>query len=270
MKHIYFRTVALIISSISFGATTGSVTARAAAVPPSETASSAAYGLSANLMSEGTATGFGPVGAVHGSAPPAYNLHTTVPAFSETIGIAAGSRQIGTLEVTSGGINAAASSAGLGVDSVSVQGSASVGSVQLVLQLYPPPPIPQPQPMLSLSASTVSVMADDQQVVPQPANVAATTSIGKLVVTGTLLGGQTLTYSGSPPKGGLVLFSSPNLTITLNQQVVAGIIGCGPSCVFAPTAITADAVAIHLNQVAFLDDTVTGDITVGEANAAIP
>ena len=267
MQHLDFRAVALFIAGIAGAAGAASA---ASTTPPVVSASSGAYGVSATLVSAGTATGVGPVGLVQGTAPPAYNLKITTPAFSETVGIAAGTRQIGTLEITAGGIRSAASSLGLGLDSVSAQASDTVGSVQMVLQLFPPPPVPEPQPLLSISASTVTISASDQQVVPRPGTVSAAAGIGRLVVSGTLVGGQTLTYSGVPPKGGLVLFSSPNLTITLNQQVAVGVISCSPVCVFAPSQITADAIAIQLNQVPFFNQLVSGDIEVGEADAGIP
>jgi hypothetical protein len=40
--------------------------------------------------------------------------------------------------------------------------------------------------------------------------------------------------------------------------------------VFAPSQITADAIAIQLNQVPFFNQLVSGDIVVGEADAGIP
>jgi hypothetical protein len=234
-------------------------------------AASSAFGISASLTSEGSTTGIGPIAPVQRVAPPAYDHKAIVPSFSQTVGIAAGSQEVGTLEITAGALRSHVASSGFRIDNISAQADSTIGAAQFTLQLYPPPPgamTPFPQSLLSLSASKIAAAASGNEVFPQPATVSGAASIGKLTVSGSLIGGKTLTFSGTPAKN-TVLYSDDAVTITLNQEVAAGLISCGPTCIFTPTGITTDTIAIHLHNVNLFGHPVSGDILVGQSRAQL-
>jgi hypothetical protein len=145
--------------------------------------------------------------------------------------------------------------------------------VQITLQQYPPPPTgPLPAPLLSIVASDAAWQASDTAAVHATPVVAGTASFGSLTITGSLINNSTISETGTQAPNESVDFivaGGGNVRITLNQQVTAGAVSCVPTCTFTPSGITVDALSIHLDQVAVAGQTVSGDITLGEAGAQI-
>jgi hypothetical protein len=95
-----------------------------------------------------------------------------------------------------------------------------------------------------------------------------TASFGELIITGSLVGGKTLTYSGTPPANYL-LFSNAEVSITLNEQV-ATTVTCvvGQECTVIPDGIIhVEAVHIALTKADIFGRIVSGDFFLGEAQA---
>lgn len=249
----------------------GMLAAWPAAAAPAASGSSA-YAVSASFTSGGTSTGLAPAaqaqGALPGTLPPGgYDVAADLPSINSTIGIAHGKKQIATLTVTGSTLHSHASSPGFGVDNLSLESDGSISSITLTLQLYPPPPGngPLPQPLLAITASSVTSGANGGFVVPQPGTVSANGGFGSLSISGSLVGGSTpLTYAGAA-NANTELFGSGGVTITLNRNLIAGLISCTPTCVFSPVGITADALVVDLNKVKVGGKRLSGQIVVGES-----
>ena len=68
-----------------------------------------------------------------------------------------------------------------------------------------------------------------------------------------------------------VLYSDPNMTVTLNQQTVTGVVDCTPICQFIPKTMAGDAVLVEMFQKPVLGHaSVTGQALVGQNIASVP
>lgn len=236
-------------------------------------ASSSAYGIGAEFTSGDIATSLDPIGGLAFEAPPAYNKSAAVPSVQQSLVVVSGNRPIPTLFVNATGIKSHVASNGIQIDFVAAEGDAAVKSVDLTLILNPPPPgpppvppIPFPQPFLSLSATKIASTASFNHTFPAGSFATGSASLGSLVVSGSLVGYQTLKFSGNVPKN-TVLFKSPTVTVTLNQQIVAGLVSCQMACTVAATGITTDAVHISLHDADIGGHLVSGELVLGRSYA---
>jgi len=92
------------------------------------------------------------------------------------------------------------------------------------------------------------------------------TSVGSLTITGPLVGGKVLKFSGQIAPN-TVAFTSPAVTITLNHQVVSGTITCSPTCTFTPTEIEVTAIDVELHKANVYGTAVSGEIQINHAVA---
>jgi hypothetical protein len=90
-------------------------------------------------------------------------------------------------------------------------------------------------------------------------------SFHSLKVTRELVNGKTLKFSGDA-KASRVLYSSPIVTITLDDQMLL-LPGAAAGGVIGPT-ITTDAIDIHLNDATFAGQTITGNFDIGQSPAS--
>jgi len=233
---------------------------------------STADALSAQFTANGYVTTLPAVAPVAGTAPPTYNKKVTLGAFNTILNIADSPVTAAppALYATLSGIAYHVDGSGLGVDNYGSEGDATVTSGELSLNLNPPPPAGGAVPLapLSISASAVHATGSYSVVVPQPPRVAGSASFGSLSVSGALVGGETLTYSGTPPAN-FTLYSSPNITITLNEQLVVSIVLCVPggTCTPQPAGIAVAAMHVALANANIFGGIISGDIYLAQAHA---
>ncbi len=240
----------------------------ALAGPPSA-ASSAAYGIYAQFTQDGNSVSFGPIAQIEGSAPPAYDETVAAAPVHQIVPLVAGSIVTPSMFINAADFESHVASKGFGVDSVSSEAKTLIKSINLALMLNPPPPtaspgLPQPQPFLALSARRITSTADFTKVVPRYASGTGSATFGGMIVSGTLVANQKLMFSGDAAKD-TILFQSPTVTITLNQQTQVGLISCSPKCVFTPNSITTNAVDIYLNHANLGGQIISGEIVLGQA-----
>ena len=96
-------------------------------------------------------------------------------------------------------------------------------------------------------------------------SISGDASFHSLKVTGALLGGDTLTFSGNATPN-TVLYSSSTVTITLDEQTLL-LPPAAASGIIGPT-ITTDAIDIHLNHATFAGQTITGNFDIGQSSAS--
>lgn len=240
--------------------------------PVGGAADSAAFGLAAHFRSGGVATKLHRIAFVQGSAPPAYSKSAVVASVNKTVAIAADTFPTPTLFVNATNIRSHVESQGIAVDSISSTGSAKLKSLNLALNLNPLPPlagpnVPVPQPFLAVAATGIASNASFGLVFPSLTGASGSASFGSLTISGSLVGDKTLTFSGPAPKD-TVLFQSPTVTITLDQQVEEGVVTCVPDpCRLNPSNITTDAIDIELHKADLDGRIVSGHIIVGRLRA---
>jgi hypothetical protein len=141
--------------------------------------------------------------------------------------------------------------------------------VSVELSLLPTTAVPTPAPLLTLTATNVTSQVTDTQTLPSVSSPAGTASFGALSLSGSLVGGKTLTFSGAAPAN-TVLYDDDFMTVTLNQQIVTGTIDCAPTCQFVPKAMTANAIAVQMHKEPIAGRPAAATIYVGMAEAQIP
>jgi hypothetical protein len=232
---------------------------------------SMADALSARFIADGFLTILPPVAPAQGSAPPAYNKTTSTPLFDETLDIANKLAPPPALFVHLTGIADHAIGSGIGIDSFSSAGDSTIATAALSLNLNPPPPTATAVPFvpLQIGATAVQANASFSVVVPQPPVVTGNTNFGHLTITGSLVGNKVLTFSGTPPVNH-VLFTSPEVTITLNEQLIVGaLVTCfpGQGCKVIPGGIFVRPVHVRLTNANIFGRIVSGSIILGQAQA---
>ena len=243
--------------------------ARAGSPPPA--AASTAYGIYAQFRRDGSTVSFGPLAEIAGRAPPAYDDTVAAGHVHETVPIVAGPLPAPSLFVDAADFTSHVASGGFGVASISAEADAVAKRLTLALMLNPPPvataaqPI-QPAPFLTLTADTIKSTADFTLVVPGTRTAVGSALLGNLVVRGSLVGNQQLRFSGAAGKDTL-LYQSPQLTITLNQEIPVGLISCGLVCIFTPSSITTYALDVVLDHADLFGRIVSGEILIGMAHA---
>lgn len=234
---------------------------------------SSAFGISAGLQSGGTGTAITPVGHVAGSGTKPFAHHGSVPLFSESLGLVSAGNMIGSLAVTASGIATHVMSNGAASTSQESEADTTVASYQATLALLPPEGStqPAPAPLLSISATDVTGQVIDTESSMLPVVQTGTASFGSLLITGSLLGTQTLTFQRDAPAN-TVLYDDPNMTVELNQQDVTGAIECTPICVFVPRRMTANALIIELYQKPLIGNHTKANmqIIVAQDEASLP
>jgi hypothetical protein len=267
MRFAETRAAALALVAAGFGAFGVSSPAAAQASPTAY-----AFGLSAFIASGGTGTMISPIGKTAGGGGKSFSHTALVPLFSESLGLAAAGKPVGAAAIVTSGITAHVSSNGSAGATVQIEGDTALASLQITVELTPPAGStqPAPAPLLTVTASNIASQVMDTQTLPAVAVQTGTASFGSLSITGSMVGGQTLTFQGDAPAN-TVLYDDPNMTITLNQQVVTGSIDCTPLCQFVPSKMVGDALAIEFSKKTLYRKTTTsGQIVVGENEAGLP
>ena len=229
---------------------------------------STAAALHANLQSQGIGSVLGPVAALDGPPTGKYDRSITLPAVQRNAAIFP-KNPTPTLFSNATGVTSHVSGSGIAVDSRSSEGDNALATVNLMLSLNPPPPTanPTPFPPLLINAKEVISSANFSIQYGIGSFASGATSFGSLTITGTLLGGKVLKYSGQVPPNTLA-FDSPAVTVTLNRQVKYGVITCNPACGFTPTSIEVTAIDVALHNADDYGTKVSGDIQVNHDTAS--
>jgi hypothetical protein len=174
------------------------------------------------------------------------------------------------MEIEASGMAMHASNNGPAIATVAVEGDASIASLNVDFNLFAASAsAPTPPPLLELAATQIATAAKDMQTLPLVSVQKGTASFASLTLKGSLVGNQTLTFSGDAPAN-TVLYDDPYLTVTLNQQIVTGTIVCTPICQFVPQAMTVNAVAIEMNRDIVAGKQASGNVYVGQTQVEIP
>jgi hypothetical protein len=245
--------------------------ARPVGAEPNESvdaASSSAFGMSAEFSVDGGGeTGLAPVGFLGDAAPPAYNDSITVAKLDQQVVIATGSTSVPALNVTASGITSTVSSPGIEIDSISATGKSKVDSVSMQLMSEATVSDLADLVELSVTASNLTSSSTYDLIYPSTISASSRVNIGKLTISGPLIGGRTLTFSGDAAPG-TILYQSATVTVTLNRRVEAGIISCGPTCLFTITDFTTAAVEIDFDNLKLDGDKISGSIVLAQSRAA--
>jgi hypothetical protein len=227
---------------------------------------SSADGLSSYLDVGSHQTSFGPVGLASGAAPPAFHQTKKIGAFDHTYNLDPTDSNHPTLQIDATDLVGAASSSGLGIDSVSTQATSDVGSANILLTDHPPFALG----VLGLSVSATFIHSASSASYVFGANrgfLSGDASFGSLAIGGALIG-KTLTFAGDA-KANTILFQSSSVTITLDKQIRSEFLPPSAATPTAPNRITTDALDIHLANAHLFGQTITGDITLGETSASL-
>jgi hypothetical protein len=229
-------------------------------------AGASALGLSATFTTDGVGTALAPVNPLGSGVANGYDKTKSIASYSKTLILTADGAAPPTLTVDTSTERSHIKGA-FGVDTDSAKGAASVASINLKLALYTPPNSDVvAAPYLQITATKAEETADYEYVAPKLTTVSTSGAIDTLTITGPLVGGKTLTFSGSP-KVNTVLFQSPTVTITLNQKITTALISCTPKCLFTPYSVGASAIDVTLSNAKLGKHTVSGDISIASGAA---
>jgi hypothetical protein len=229
--------------------------------------SSSADSFSASLNADGFTTTVAPFAPVSGAAPPAYDQTKTVASFDHVYELTPAESNDLSLQMQATHMFNSARSAGIGVDEIGASGEADFSSAHLLLTDTLGPTGPT---ALGLSVEATGIHSDSNSSFvfgPNRGFLAGDANFQSLTITGALVGGKTLKFSGDA-KPDTVLYSSPTLTITLDEQrlllppaAAGGVIG--------PTIMT-DAIDIQFNGAKFFGNTISGHFDIGQSAASYP
>ncbi len=228
--------------------------------------SSSADSFAGNLDADGFTTAIGPFALVSGAAPPAYDDTSRIGSFDGTYDLTSAEANTLSLTMQATHMVNTAESPGIGVDEIGASGAADFGSASFVLADSPGPMQPLSKLGLEVEATGIHGDSDSSFVFgPNEGFLGGDASFHSLTVSGALVGGDTLTFSGNAAKD-TVLYSSPTVTITLDEQTLVlppaatgGIVGPG---------IITDAIDIQFNHAKFAGQTITGDFDIGQSSAS--
>jgi hypothetical protein len=244
----------------------GAVLALSGALADAASAAEASvYGISASFTSGGVTTVINPVNRLTGGTTSTFDKTKNSGAYQKMLILSAGATPVPSLVVNAKNFLSHVKG-GFGVDTVSAEGDATTTGLDISLQLYPPVPAPFPHPFLHITAARVEDSASYNFVVPSLAGVNASAAISGLAISGSLLHGVTLQYSGTPAQNH-VLYQTRTMTITLDQRISAELISCTPKCVVTPVNISASAIQITLNNADINGHKVSGQIAIGNTTA---
>ncbi len=234
-------------------------------------ASSEAFAIHARFTGDYMTTQLGPVAAIQASAPPAYSKAKAVRSFTGSIAVPPLVPNtifpiVANFTANASMLRSHVGSSGIKLDSVSASGQSAIAAANLLIanpdgRTAAPPSVP----FLTVAAGDVATSANYEKVFPSSVRVSGSAGFGSLSISGSLVGNTVITYSGSAPKN-TVLYRSPTVAITANEQQVTGTISC-PPCTFVPTAIEVHALDIKLDRALVDGRPVSGDIALGAALA---
>lgn len=230
---------------------------------------STADSLSGSLQVGNHVTSFGPVGEVAGTAPPAFHQTKKIGQFDHSYDLNPPLLLAPTLRIDTTNLVNNVVSRGIGVDTLGADATANIGSATILLtDGWLATPI-----LLGLSATATfihSKSAASYVFGPNRGFLAGDASFGSLSISGSLVGGKTLTFSGDAAPN-TVLFHNSTVTITLDKQTLSDFLPpVAPGAVIPPllaNRITTDALDIQLNKASLFGQTITGDIRIGETSA---
>jgi hypothetical protein len=224
--------------------------------------SSSADSLSGSLDADGFTTTVAPFAQVSGAAPPAYDDTKRVASFNRLYDLTPGDSNELSLQMQATHMLNSANSAGMGIDEIGATGAADLGSAYFLLADTLGPSGPTALG-LSVEATGVHSESSSSFVVGSRGFVSGDASFSSVTITGALVNGEALHFSGDAAPD-TVLYSSPTVTITLDDQILllppaTGLIG--------PT-ITTDAIDIRINDAKFGGHTISGDFAFGQSSAS--
>jgi hypothetical protein len=228
--------------------------------------SSSADSFSGLLNADGFTTTIDPFAPVSGSAPPAYDDTSRVASFDHTYILTPAEDNTLSLTMQASHMVNNAQSPGIGVDEIGASGSADLGSASFTLADTPGPMLPLSILGLSVEATGIHDDSNSSFVFgPNKGSLSGDASFASLKVTGALVNGDTLTFSGHAAPD-TVLYKSSTVTITLDDQTLL-LPPSAASGIIGPT-ITTDAIDIHLNHATFAGQTITGNFDIGQSSAS--
>jgi hypothetical protein len=225
---------------------------------------SSAFGLSANFTTGGVNTAIEPVNPLNNGTASVYNKTRNSGAYNKVLPLDTGTAPP-VLTVAASNLRSHISHL-FGVDTSYVVAQATASGLTLNLAPLKGASTIVVAPYLQITVESVQQTGNYNWVAPNRTMVSSAGSIKNLVVTGTLVGGKTLTFSGVP-KPDQVLFQSPTVTITLGQSISAELISCMPKCVTTPYFINTSGLQVTLTNAAMGDRKVSGQITVDGGHA---
>lgn len=256
---------------LAAGCTLVGAAARADGLEGAPPAVASAFGVASTFVSGGTATSLAPLPVANGLGGHWHHDWANRGMLTETLYIGSVGLPIATLQVSAQKMKVHSAAPNEGEDRhFASSADGSIGSLTLTLQAYPAEVAGTP-PLLSIVADGVSFQSSESVTRPNPPVMSASTSITSLVVTGSLLNGDTFNGSGNGLANDVITIpmGTGYVRLTINGQTTSGNIVCKSSCVFTPTGIVADALLVHLDTVTVGASQMTGDITVGEAAAQV-
>jgi hypothetical protein len=249
-----------LICGVLLAATSCAAEAGVSPVSPS----SQAGALSAQLTVDDVQTNFGPVASVEGSDPGPYDNKVSL-AHEKTDVSLVPSLITPTLSLDAHDLHAEVKSGGVGIDTLGAAAQANLGATTVSLNLKPLPPTlpPVPAPLLTVTLKGAHAHSEFSEVVPMPATAKGSAGFDSLTISGSLIGGATLHFSGDV-KPNTVVYSTPQLTITLNRQLRVGLISCTPTCSFTLASFATQAIDISINHAKWYGHKISGDIAIGQ------
>ncbi len=237
------------------------------AMTTSELVSSLADSFTGSLDADGFTTPIDPFALVSGAAPPAYRDTSRIAAFDQTYDLTPAEANTLSLQMQASHIVNTADSAGIGVDEIGASGKADLGSANFLLTDSPGPMLPPSILGLSVEATGVHSNSNSSFVFgPNEGFLSGDASFRHLTVTGALVGGKTLRFSGDAAPD-TVLYKSSTVTITLDEQTLLLPPAATGGGIIGPT-ITTDAIDIQFNHAKFAGQTITGDFAIGQSSAS--
>jgi hypothetical protein len=228
---------------------------------------STAAALHAIFDTQGVGTELGPIAPLAGPPTGAYELSVSLPAVQSILALYPRNAPPSVF-VGASGVASHVSGTGLQSNYRSSEGDNALATAHLMLSLNPPPPTanPVPFPPLLIDAKEVVSLATVSVHGPASPLGFGQTSFGSLTISGTLLGGQVLRYSGEIAPN-TIAYDSPAVTIVLNRQVKHGSVVCKPTCTFMLTSMEVTAVDVTLFNGDDYGTKVSGHIELNRATA---
>jgi len=226
--------------------------------------SSSADSFSGNLDASGSTTTISPFALVSGEAPPAYNDTSSIASYDHTYDLTPGDPNPLLLHMRASDIvNNAESLPEVIAGQIGAQGTADIGSVNFSLIDNVSPTLEA----LGLSVKATGIESEsDSSVGPNSDGfLSGDASFHSLTITGGLVGGETLTFSGNAAAN-TVLYKSSTVTITLDEQTL--LLPPGATSGTIGPSITTDAIDIQLNHAKVGAQTITGAFDIGQSSAS--
>jgi hypothetical protein len=230
--------------------------------------SSSADSFSGSLTADGFTTTISPFAEVSGSGPPKYDQTKSVAYFDHLYELTPSLSSDLSLQVQATHMLNTASSPGIGVDEIGARGEAAFSTAHLLLT--------DTLPYTDLTALGLSVQAtgirseSDSSFVfgPNRGSLVGDASFDSLTITGALVGGETLRFSGDA-KPNKVLYSNPSRTVTITLDKQSELLPPAAGGIIGPTIFT-DAIDIQLNGAKLFGNTIFGHFDIGQSSASYP